>query len=311
MDHNGWLIRSFDDGQSDGQGTKFNHNTYFNSIKGLTYKNNALMRGSSMGSKFTAQDEASDLLIENNLYLDNEIAIGMGQNFDHSYRFKRINVLNNLVTNMGQSRATNRVLGWGMQFDGLDDSLINGNYFINSTNTEVVNTFALEVYPLQRDITLSENVIHGISAGNSRGLLRLYGDANQENVSLQNNQITSPSFARRLIETDESSLDNFQFTANTYYSSRDENSWFDLGNLDLNYESWIAETTEVNSSNQMLNYCDTQRNIETYQTSIGETSTQESFIENIKQQGKFHWDARYEIPTVNQWIKDGYTVCQK
>jgi len=310
MDHNGWLIQSFDEGQTGGQATKFNHNTYFNSIVGLRYKNNAIMRGSSMGSKFTAQDEASDLLIENNLYLDNEIAIGMGQNYDHNYRFKRISILDNLVTNMGQSRPTNRVLGWGMQIDGLDDSSISDNYFINSPSIQVVNTFALEIFPELREINFDNNIIHGISAGNSRGLLRLYGDASQENVRFQNNQITSPLFARNLIETDESSLQNFQFTANTYFSSRDNNSWFELGNLDVSYESWIAETSEINASNQMPNYCDTQRNIETYQTSIGETPTQKSFIENIKKQGKFHWDPRYEIPTVNQWIKDGYSVCQ-
>ena len=310
MDHNGWLIQSFDDGQSSGQATKFNHNTYFNSIKGLIYRNNAIMRGSSMGSKFTAQDEANDLLIENNLYLDNEIAIGMGQNYDHDYRFKRISILDNVVTNMGQSRPTNRVLGWGMQIDGLDDSSISSNYFINSPSIQVVNTFALEIFPELRDVSFNNNVIHGISSGNSRGLIRLYGDASQENVRLQSNHITSPLFARNLVETDESSLQNFQFSTNTYFSSRDNNSWFELGNLNISYESWIAETSENNASNLMPNYCDTQRNIGTYQTSIGETPTQESFIENIKKQGKFHWDPRYEIPTVNQWIKGGYSVCQ-
>lgn len=309
MDHNGWLIQSFDEGQSEGQATKFNHNTYFNSIDGLIYRRNAIMRGASMGSKFTAQTQASELLIDNNLYLDNEIGIGMGQNYEHPYRFDHITISDNLFTNMGQSRPTNRTLGWAVQLDGLDESTIENNYIVNSTDTLVQNTFAFEVFANQRNLSIQDNTIHGISATNNRGLIRLYGDGSQQNINLNNNLITSSNDERVLIEMEEASIDNFLFDSNTYFSNRAASSWFEIDNQDIDYSDWILANGENGATDQMPNYCDIQRSIEAYQSSIGETPLREAFINNIKRQGKFHWDPRYEVDVVNQWVKDGFAVC--
>ena len=309
MDHNGWLIQSFDDQQTEGQATKFNHNTYFNSIDGLVYQGNALMRGASMGSKFTAETQASNLMIENNLYLDNEIGVGMGQNYDHAYRFDSISISGNLFTHLGQSRPTDRSLGWAVQLDGLADSDIHENLILSSSNELVQNTFAFELFPTMRNVDLDRNVVHGIAGSNNRGLIRLYGDASQQNISLSNNRITSPINQRVLIETDESSLFNFNFSANHYFSNRAEESWFELANVDIDYTSWISQTGEQTASNLMPNYCDDSRTIESYQESLGAEPSKEGFISNIKQQGKFHWRTEYEVNTVNQWIKDGFTIC--
>ena len=81
FDHNGWLVQSYDGGQAGGQATMFNHNTYFASVSNNVFRGNIFMRPSSMQNKFTAEYDSVNNIIENNLYIDGEIGIGMGTNY--------------------------------------------------------------------------------------------------------------------------------------------------------------------------------------------------------------------------------------
>ena len=100
MDHNGWLIQA-NDSDAVGQATIFNHNTYFLGMKNMLYRGNALMRGSSLGSKFTSGelDDVADYVIDNNLYLDNEVGISMGFNFEDyaPHRFTNVDITNSVT----------------------------------------------------------------------------------------------------------------------------------------------------------------------------------------------------------------------
>jgi hypothetical protein len=56
FDHNGWLIRQIESGneQDSGQATMFNHNTYFTNAHTVVFRGNMFLRGSSIGTKWTA-----------------------------------------------------------------------------------------------------------------------------------------------------------------------------------------------------------------------------------------------------------------
>ena len=109
FDHNGWLIQAippFENDQSDGQATFFNHNTYFGDVSNITFKENVFLRASSMNNKFTANNgpaSSHNFTIDNNLYVDGEIGIGIGGNDDvYPYRFQNINITNNVMLNIGR-----------------------------------------------------------------------------------------------------------------------------------------------------------------------------------------------------------------
>ncbi len=310
MDHNGWLIQSYNEQQDSGQATKFNHNTYFNSINGLSYQRNAIMRGSSMGSKFTAQTHANSLNISHNLYLDNEIGIGMGQNYQHLYRFEDIIIEGNVFTNMGQSRPTNRTLGWAIQLDGLSQGRVQNNTIINSLSTNVENTFAFELYPNLRNVTVDNNIAYDLFADNNRGMFRLYEAASQEGLSLTNNQLISPTSQRTLVEVSDFNFENIFLNGNQYYSNRNVNTWFEVNNIDIDFTEWLLQTGEVNASSEMPNYCDSSRTIEAYQAFIDQEPNLQTFIDNIKQQQKYNWNDDYNVLTINQWLADGYAICE-
>ncbi len=313
MDHNGWLIQSMSSGATgDGQATIFNHNTYFNGLHNLVYRGNVLMRGSAMGSKFTAYATggAQNYDIDNNLYLDNEIGIGMGRNFDPiAHRFNNISITNNVMLNMGRSRPTNRTLGWYLFADSIDNGLIQNNYFLRNTNQIVTNTFAIQLDGNERNVTLSDNVVHGIHGSSGNSLINLLGNSNSQGITFANNRISSPEFARSLVNSAEASTSNFTFNNNQYSSNREAAEWFNLAGVEYDFPGWVAQTGESNGTNNAIKFCGNNRNIETYQESISQDTRIDSFISEVKQQGKYHWRTDYDVSSINNWIRAGFADC--
>ena len=313
MDHNGWLIQS-DGSSSVGQATIFNHNTYFLGMNNMLYRGNALMRGSSLGSKFTSteQDGAEDFVIDDNLYLDNEVGISMGFNFEDvaPHRFNNIAITNNVLLDFGNSQPTARTLGWGMWLDGLNGGDIRNNHFLHNTSQTVNNTFALYLDGPSRNVSVSDNIIHGINgSGSGHNLFNLGNNSEKQNIDVQSNRIDASEFGSLLIRSGEASTSNFTFADNNYYSSRTADEWFELGGTDRDFPSWVGQTGETGGSNTQTGFCEPTRNIESYQASLGYTASMDSFITEIKQQGKFHWRNEYDVTTVNAWIRAGFADC--
>ena len=141
FDHNGWLVQSYDNTAANGQATMFNHNIYTCAVTNTVYRKNLFMRASSIGTKFTAPDAASNLLmvtatdvkitglvIDDNLYIDGEICIGLSGNYSaNKYAAVAPVFSNNVFYNIGQSAPTNRGLSWGMALSDIDGGSVQGN----------------------------------------------------------------------------------------------------------------------------------------------------------------------------------------
>src|SRR5690606_8303540 len=120
FDHNGWRIQSRESNsdKADGQATMFNHNTYFTSAQGVLFERNLFLRASSIGNKWTATDSnpSRGVVMNDNLYAEGEIGISIGGNNPLGpLRFRDVVMRNNVLTDIGRARPTNRSLAWGVE----------------------------------------------------------------------------------------------------------------------------------------------------------------------------------------------------
>lgn len=313
LDHNGWLINAADGGMEEGAATIFNHSTYFNSIENLVYRENISLRPSSMGSKFTAETNgaAHDYLIENNFYLDGEIGIGMGGNFqeDADYRFYAVQIKDNVMLEIGYSQPTDRTLGWGIQLEGVADAVISDNLHLYNSNQEVVNTFSLSLYGIQRNVRFENNTSYAIYGEDNKAVLRITNNDQQQNIELNDNIFDASNTQRYLIDLQQPNTDNLSFSGNRYQTGKDEAEWFRLNTVYYSLLDWMSLSGETNAVDEAIPYCDATRTLENYMAELGETATREAFIERVKQQRKFNWSAEFEAGQINDWFREGFQLC--
>ena len=197
-----------------------------------------------------------------------------------------------------------------MWLDGLNGGEISNNHFLHNPSQVVTNTFALYLDGPSRDVSVLNNIIHGINgSGSNHTLLNLGNNSEKQNIDVLNNSIDASEFGSLLVSSDETTTSNFSFANNDYYSSRPIAQWFDLGGVDHDFPSWVAQVSETGGSNTQNGFCEPTRNIESYQANLGFTASNDSFIAEIKKQGKFHWRNEYDITNVNAWIRAGFADC--
>lgn len=302
--HNGWYMQSIngDNEQSGGQATMFNHNTYFSGSTNVTFRENMFIEGASSGNKFTAATDVENLVLDNNLYIGGEVGISMGANYpDNDQRFNTITISNNVLTNVGMSRPTNRTLSWYFWFQGWSGGQVDNNYLLHQQLVANGNTVAMLISDDHRNVSYTNNIVYGLIGG--IGL-----NVNTSDVSgmvFAHNTLQIPTGSDYTIQALDGTLGTWTFSDNIYFSDRASGSRFRLENEDRTLEQWQSETGD-NSAFSQFSFPDPTRSVAGYQAYIGETATMEAFIAACRSQDRFHWDARYTTDTVNDWIKAGF-----
>jgi hypothetical protein len=309
FDHNGWFKQQIGSGQEkdSGQATMYNHNTYFCNAQSATFQGNMFLRASSMGNKWTANDgiaSAKNITIENNLYVEGEIGIGIGGNVSEPpHRFKNVIIKNNVMTDIGRAQPTNRTLGWYLDINDWDIGTVSGNLFIHNTSTVVKNVYAINLDGETRDVTIENNIIHGLNS-NSR-MVSLTDGSTKQNIVFKSNAVQCGDYEVTLIDA-KASLNNYLFSNNTYFSGRTQDEWFLNAGTRTGFAGWQSAAGETGSEAKQISYSDPTRTVETYHASLGKEATLAAFIAEARKQSKFNWRTEYTAAAVNEWIRAGF-----
>jgi len=324
FDHNGWLIQQrLKDGEeeTEGQGTMYNHNTYFRRAVDTVFKNNIFLRPSSIHNKWTANptvkgiDEigSSNLLMENNLYVGGEIGISAGGNddYDTGHRWSNIRIIDNVMLAIGRDRPTNRNLAWHIDAIDWDGGNICGNYLLKNDNTLVQNINGIKVSGHSRDITISRNILHDLymsNSSNNNGALRI-NDEPKTNIIIRENRIQLAGSEMRLVITE--NLASTTFESNTYYSDADDDQWFRVNEVNYSFDEWKGLSSDLNSQNDRQDFVEPERTFETYLDSIGFGSSIDSFVRSAMEQPTRTWSENFSAKRINAYIREGYgnTTC--
>ena len=308
--HNGWYTRQLGGGndQDGGQATMFNHNTYFTNGTNVTFSENMFLVPSSCGTKWTANDGfvAENIILDNNLFVDGEVAIGMGGNTTEPLRFKNPIVRNNVITDIGRSQPTGRTLGWGIGAEDWDGGVIANNLLMNQPLDAITNTYGINLVGTLRNVSITRNIIHNIRFADGLNLSDGRG-SDVDGMVFSENMIQISLDARYTVDAEYDPAGKWVFSDNVYYSDRPEESRFRIAGTQMTMAQWQTATGD-NSIFESHPFPDPDRDIQGYQASIGQPASIDAFIATCRDQDRFSWDPRYTAGAVNSWIKAGFAL---
>jgi len=326
FDHNGWYKNQIGtgNGKSEGQATMFNHNTYFSESFNTIFRKNIFLRSSSIQNKWAANSDkitgvdtvrSKNLLMEDNLYVGGEIAISAGGNRDHGtgFRWKNVNIVNNVMLAIGRDQPTNRALGWYIDSSDWQGGNICGNYLLHNDNPVVTNLTGIELDGHSSNIKVSDNLIHGLiktQAGDAFGAITI-DSAPKSNISVTNNRLQLAGSQMRVLVSEQ--ISEVEFSDNSYYSSVDSSLWFRSGGVDYDLADWALVAGDGSSVANEQVFLNPQRNFESYLSSIGLNDNIDSFMEAIVSQNKSTWGQELTAKAIIAYIRNGYggSVCSE
>ncbi|HZL72111.1 MAG TPA: hypothetical protein VFC86_06610, partial [Planctomycetota bacterium] len=297
FDHNGWK-----EGAGGSPATIFNHNTYINATSNVVLRGNMFLRASSIGNKFNADNsgDSQNSLVENNFYIEGEVAISAGGNTNDALRFVDFTIRNNVMMHIGRTQPTNRDLAWYVDVQDWDGGSIEDNLFLRQP--DVSNSFSINLAgSTERQMTISGNLFYGV-----RGENLIFDVAGSETgILVQGNEFQDPVEGSHLV-VHSGSFNPATYQGNSYFSSAAAGSWFGVNGTNRSFAQWVTASGETGATSGAVAYPDPSRDEVTYQVSLGGTATFAAFIAEARLQSKANWRPAYTADGINDYIRAGF-----
>lgn len=301
FDHNGW------DPEADPTAcaTIYNHNMYLNGRE-IVIRDNFLARASSMHIKFRsdAPGDIEGLLVENNFFVEGEIGIGLGGNNDMPYRFVDGELRGNVLTDIGRSQPTGRILAWGIDITDNDGLTIADNLILNNRQPGVTIAYGLNIESKSaRNYQIENNLFWRLQTT----AIRIRAKPEHTMIVLTENLVVDPGLGAHLIDFG-GSFAGYTFEGNQYHSSAPDDEWFTVaGPGEIGFMDWIKESGEMNAmAIDRPAFPDPERDAEAYAVEIGEGSTLPELLAAARQQTRLEWRSELTAPAINTWIRAGF-----
>ncbi|WP_299618029.1 Ig-like domain-containing protein [uncultured Tenacibaculum sp.] len=311
FDHNGWYQKSLagNNDQNGGQATIFNHNLYFSSVKNTVFDGNSFYRPSSIGTKFTAnkgEGSSTDITITNNFYYDCEIGISLGGNVrTGAYRFKNLLVNDNVFNSLGESKQTNRTLGWAIEIDDWENGIFKDNFIVHQ-NVNEASHFGVGMYLRgeNKDVQIENNTLYNLKSTNY-----IYLDRSEfTNSTLSDNIVHNTHDRSKHVFVNRTfTSEDLVFSGNTYSGQSTIPSLYIERDLQ-SIADWKDKTSEEVTNTTLPNYVDPDRSFERYITEVLGLDSLEAFYKNLRKLNMHNWKNEYTAIEINRWIKEGFEI---
>ncbi|WP_428243555.1 right-handed parallel beta-helix repeat-containing protein [Gynuella sp.] len=321
FDHNGWYQQGTGSNDEEGRATYFNHNMYFVEPRNTIIRNNFFLRSSSIGSKFTSnttsgvnQVKSWNLLVDNNLYLEGEVGIGLSGNKDQNNgpRFREIYVTNNVILSMGTTQPTGRDLGWGLDIADWESGLVENNIFAHwgKYDSQNNNNYAIDVVGHVTDTVIRNNIIYDIYS--NQVLVRFTDYEDITSFTFEGNEIQGKNADTqrpgRMLQYSVSPGVGL-LKDNYYYSEMPQDSWFSgQGEATLSLDAYRTYTKDSTSKAVLRQYYSPERTVKTYLSDVMQSSntSTEYLVSLLKKQSKRSWNKFLTTDYINTYIRGGF-----
>lgn len=318
LDHNGWYQQSTSGGGSgtNGQANVLSQGTYIDSSSNSIARKNIILRTGSISMKFRADGAngqnsvvLSNLLIDNNLILEGEIALSVSgnTNYNNGPRFGNVYMTNNIAMDVGTAMPTNRGLGWGVDVADWQTGLISNNIMAHWGSTTVNNTYGIAIFGTVKNVPITGNIFYDIStigtwqSGNP--LVKVTDASKESGVTWSSNVLDMPRGGPLLSMDGSSPL----FTGNLYNTTSSGNV-VTIASSGETLSTWTSSTAEGNSAIGEKSFVDSTRTAKTYLSARGQTPTTAALASILNQQSKFNWSSTYTADAINSYIRAGFCV---
>lgn len=300
FDHNGWH-----DTITGAEQTVFNHNMYIqytNTLATATVRNNIIARASSHGLQLR-----SGGLVENNLFVRDPLPFFIGVNRNQTgniVTMKHGKAIANVCLESNDIGTAPR--GFAMELLNLDSVLANNNLFTTDSSSDYNSDPIRFTQDTVRHAVIEHNTIYNWGDETPGGSSVLSFVDHAENNIIRENLIQQHDLAVRMIRYDEPyAPGSFLIEDNQYFSLRNPTQMFQIDNLNYDLTSW-QNLTGDNSVEGLVTFDDPDRNLSTYQVSLGGTATFEAFMEEARKQSKDNWREAYTARAVNDYMREGF-----
>jgi len=336
VDHCGWYNQR-DQGRKIGWAIPLSHNLYYSKCWNTALVRNMWLRSASIGNKFRADEPRSigNLLLNDNLFVDGELGPGISGNYPGPYRNVNVNLVNNVLTDIGRSRPTNRHLAWYFPLADWDGGNIANNLLIHQRHPEITNAYGIQLRASQRqrdketgqpiaegrgsrrgrtrNVKIFNNVVHGVRMGSNHAALELLANSGVgfENIHVYDNQFQSQMYPNTLAIVED--LRGVRFERNTWFTTAEEKP-FRLGRKgserELSFEQWGEITGEKDGRFAKIEYPEPNRSIESYMRELGYEGTDEQlyarFFQEVRTMRRGAWRDAFTTRAVNDYLRDGF-----
>jgi hypothetical protein len=297
FDENGW-----NPDVDEACATIYNHNMYLSRSKNLVARNNLLLRASSIGIKMESSETegAKDMLIENNLFAEGEIGLSMGGNGTTSYRFVNVVVRDNVFTDVGRSKPTERGLSWLIDIQDNDNTEVTGNLLVNQP--AINNSYGVKLASnTNRNIWVHDNLFYGLIVRD----IDVDNADDYSEIRIEQNTLVNSSNNACMVEHG-GGFGSVVYSGNAYRSGAAENSWFCIGGERMTLDDWTSSSGEEGAELSEFEAPEPGRNLDTYAEHLGIGSTLADFAAAARQQSRFRYRAELTANSANNYIRAGF-----
>jgi hypothetical protein len=300
FDHNGWN----ESPAVDAGATIFNHNIYLSHVHDTVVRGNVFLRASSIGAKFRADEVGTgrNIVVDDNLFVEGEVGISLGGNVNEPNRFSNVTLTNNVMTDIGRSRPTNRTVAWYIDTKDWDGGVIANNLMMHQDHPEVRNTLALILSNSMRNVRVENNIVHGLKS--AKPMVWLKDADRHEGVTVNGNWVDSSPNTSALLQAS-ANLDGYTFGANSYLRAGDQ-SWFSVAGTTMDLARWRTLTGDEATSIAGQEFPDPGRTLESYNQMLGGTASLAGLIVELRQQSRATWRPEYGAKAINAYMRGGF-----
>ena len=292
LDHNGW-----NENVAGAQPTIFNHNSYTTFSRDMVVRNNISARASSFGLTMTgrAGNQYINPVVENNLFVEN------GNTFTHGgddiYSIVNTTIRNNVILNTGRTIGGSPQ-SLGMHIGCTDGAMVEGNIFAHKGGGG--SSYSIDMSRPARNVTIRNNTVYNWRSGYIN-----IPSTNYNNVTVDGNILQDHLYGS-VLHRHGGQLGSITYRNGRYFTTG--SSWFYAGGSNRDFNGWLGFSHETGARAENVQFVDPNRDVATYQASLGKQASLEAFIAEARKQSKTNWRPEYTAAAVNNYIRQGFTV---
>jgi hypothetical protein len=309
FDHNGW---SEETGES---ASIYNHNLYMSAHNdGVVVRGNIFANASSHGLQARAGG-----VIEDNLFIKNPIGMVFGNGTSFTPGGVEGRVSNNVF--IGSRDLDGSPRGYAIEVGNTKPgagTVLEGNIFAHDDQRNFPAIKLSMGNPPSNlseavglnDLTVTDNIVYDWYQGLSTDTAYVPGASGFKALNglvIRDNDFQQTISSRLLLHGNPYDSTQEDFDDNHYWDDSPSSGWFSVGTATKSFDDW-QNSLEPNANRTQRKYRDPDRDVETYNRSLGGAATTDAFLAAARQQSRQNWRPQLTADAVNDYVRDGFTV---
>jgi hypothetical protein len=310
FDHNGWNERV-----SGAHATALSHNAYIASDSDdVVVTGNVFADAGSHGLQARAGGQ-----VEDNLFLDNPIGMSFGLVNGSQITPGGVSGTVNGNVFLGTRDISGSSRGWAVELGNIKGATVRNNIVSDDGGGGGAAAFSLgfggNVSNSSKgvginNLVIEDNVVHkwtqGVTlAGNLRPGGSGYTSLN--NLTVRDNDFQRVNWRYHHIVSHWMPVNRSEenWSNNRYYEDTTTAEWFGIGGSKTSLDAW-RNRLEPSAQNAQVGYSSPDRDVASYQRSIGETASVDGFLSAARRLAQGNWSSRFTARSVINHIRAGF-----